>query len=299
MAIGVVRSGQGFVMKKSTLTRQSVTRSRTYGFAAGAVAAAMFMSGCGGTGQPSKTVTVTPSNSSSASSQSSSASSSSSSSSSQEMPSGKETFSKAQDRVAEYKSMTISTTFTQSTGVAQLKYSGATDDSWTDATVTDKDAGKLRIIHMNKTAYYYGDNDYWTALKLPKAAVNALSDKWVKVSEQQFQKEPLSNLKLSTIVHQITSDSDDTSHLLLSDKSKATKEKLDGKDVYKVVGSDDRTTIWVSADGKYDLLKAFTADDAGQFSELVISDQDSAKKPSVPPGAVDINTLKNGGTEKA
>lgn len=207
------------------------------------------------------------------------------------MPTAKEAFSKTQDRIAQYTSLTYKGKGTIDKVPATTTVSGDLDGEPMRAVITTPTEGVLELRRLSSDMYIHGDEKYWTKViqaTKRKADPNTLSKKWFESDASKFDKKDLNDLQIDDLLDHVTDDNRDQSRSLLSDRATITKEKLNGKDAYKIVGDDHKTTVWTTTDGKYDLLKLSGLPSTVNYSEITFSDWNKSFHIAAPSGAEDL-----------
>lgn len=172
----------------------------------------------------------------------------SSSSKSTPPPAAKDVWNKTQDTLGTYKSLDLKFDG-EFNKMTDMDVKGDVDGEPQQITGTTQ-GSKIGYLSTGGKTYIKADSAFWTKEgHLPASMTSQVADKWfVSPSSGSSMKGVLSGMIASL-------RNDTESKDLLDGKATITSDTLDGKDVWKLTGSDKKASAWVSKDERHDLLK--------------------------------------------
>ena len=219
----------------------------------------------------------------------------------QSAPAAKEAWNKAQDRVGTYKSLTISGKGKDKGKPVDLAVEGTTDDKKLSMKGT-MNGGHVEILKLDNTMYMKADEAYLKSSgsgdgSINQSTIDKMKDTWIEMPSSTMSSQ---DKVLRDFVEQTRDDNRPGNKTLLSDKATVTEDKVNGKDAWKIVGEDKKTTVWVSADDKFDFLKARNyntetkVSSSEELTEYTVSNPNKEFSTGAPQGAKSLMDLMLG-----
>ena len=172
----------------------------------------------------------------------------------QEPPKASEVWSKTQDRLKSYTSLTMTMAGTSAGKKMQVDVSGDTAGTKQRMDV-DQDGAKSTVLTVDNKKYVKSNKKLIEETAKGQGSANSamvskMADKWLETGPATP-----SDFVLKKLQDDLTDPQDKDTKKLSANTAKVTSDTVNGKDAWKITSDQKKAIAWVSADGKYDLLK--------------------------------------------
>jgi len=184
-----------------------------------------------------------------------------------EQPSAKDVWSRTQQSVCGYTSLSLTGTDSADGSGPRATFLGELDGEPSEMSYEGDEVGHVTMRRISHDVYLKGDRTYWDSVDKDDPSLQGSSppaNRWIKVPESAFGQKDLSDLSAKSYIEAM-GDTTDAKWGHLGDGT-LTPETLDGRPAYKIVSADGDTRAWVTTDDTHDLLKV--VDEAAGTDDL-------------------------------
>lgn len=180
-------------------------------------------------------------------------------------PSAQEIWNKAQDRIGTYRSLKLEAADRMTDPGATGTITGDVDTDPSEIMYSSSETGAFTIRHIGDAIYLKGDRTYWEMIAEDgdgpsEDEISRLIGTWVKMPASAMDAEDLDDLAVKDVLEELRDDSDPKWRTLAASGATVTRETVQGHPAYRITGANMTTAVWVSDDGRYDLLQLTDAD---------------------------------------
>ena len=209
-------------------------------------------------------------------------------------PTAEEAWSKAQDRLGTYTSLTMDASGKNEGKLLHMTVRGAVDGK-TQQVTAEQGAARFELITVGGKSYMKANDAYLataggtTPDATDKAMQKAMKGRWVQMPAGSRSEEDTAFA--GGMIKDMRDDSDEDSKKLLSKDATVTADEVNGKEAWKISSKDKSLNAWVSADDKYDVLKVTGAGGKDAMSTMIFSDPNAKVDITKPAGAKNLAEL--------
>lgn len=216
-------------------------------------------------------------------------------------PSATDAWHHAQRTIKGYKSIQLEAADKATHETMTMSYRGSIKSTPVEMALRGGDMGRMTLRHIGSYVYLNGDADYWSSIQDEGDSdeegsseggedATSLAGRWVKMKDSMMSQESKDDLSISSIFENMSDESNPKWSALADADARITAEDVSGTPAYKIMTADGDTSVWVSADGRYNLLK-LTDSTAGDedLGRGTFSRWNESFDIAVPKGALDLS----------
>lgn len=169
----------------------------------------------------------------------------------------KQVWSQAQKRIGGYTSLVVDGYDAADGTGPHGVFSGELDGDPSQMTYQGTKIGNATMRRLSGTVYLKGDKAYWDAISKHGSHKNTskLVNQWIETPASALSSQDLDDISAKRYVDSLADTSDPKWGTIAAPGAVMTQEDVAGTPTYKIVSDDGDTTVWVTRDGTYDLVK--------------------------------------------